>query len=84
MRLLSEERDGMPLNALSSKNSREWKARALEHRTLFNVQFQIGRRILLFPAWLLRFARYQRRTASTRLRESSPSLSVRTRSASME
>ena len=52
MRLLAGENDDVALNALCAENDAERKIQLFEHRTLLDVQLQVGRRVL---ALLFRF-----------------------------
>ena len=47
MRFLPVERDGMALHALGSEHDPERQAESFENGALFNVQFEIGRGVLL-------------------------------------
>src|SRR5947209_20467599 len=52
MRFLSEEGNRMPLNTLGAQHRGERKIQAFQHRTLLNVQLQIGTRAVAFAGRL--------------------------------
>ena len=83
MRFLPEEGDGMTLDAFGSENNTERKAHALKNRTLLDVKFKISRGIVALPTALRESDRFRHRIARRASSIRTPSLSVRTRSASM-
>ena len=48
MRCLSAERDCVPLDAESSEHGAEWNTEIEQHRTLFDVQFDVSRGVFQF------------------------------------
>jgi len=52
---LSAKRDCVAFNAESSQDNSEWKVEIEQHRTLFDVQFDVGRRVFQFIAGIFHF-----------------------------